>query len=580
MTEIQRMDEGRRMFQIFAARMFEQRVLTAYREKVALERQQKLIEELDDESRVDAQREAKKAKEAQKKKDKKRQQKLAKDEERAKREAEKIAEEAAAKALEQKKAEEIRLRKEEQRKKKEAEKKAQEEEKQRKEAEKHRRLQEAKEQQAEQERKQKEQKEREKKKREEIKKKDREEREARETEAREKKERDAAEKRQREAQAKIEQQAREQSKLQDASSKQLVPSVAKRPSPVSGPSLVTSIPPGLHPPPTISTHTSPHLQIATPVIPKAPTPVRPRQPSFHESRNTSPKASQPVSSSATSPSSSSTQQHGTNVQGRPVNYTSSTQHSQPTPRYSPIGAPPGQAPLPLGLPSMPSMPGNGFSSTLSHPLSPIAQQTSHNPAVLSSQLPIGTGQYRNFAGSNSIPYPPGINNSRHMPQAIARMVDSQPSPTSAGGFASANTDVSRYGMSRDNIPSQSHSRNTSASYDRSGFEPTQPIARPAPIQRPSSVAPHQQAQDTMRSNADIDDLSNHLGSSALLDDTDVPLNSQLNGARQGSMAPGAPRAARQGFGQNPGFPDHIGSKSHNRNYEANTNIRLQRYEAG
>ncbi|KAG9973519.1 hypothetical protein KCU78_g23132, partial [Aureobasidium melanogenum] len=31
MTEEQRMEEGRRMFQIFAARMFEQRVLTAYR---------------------------------------------------------------------------------------------------------------------------------------------------------------------------------------------------------------------------------------------------------------------------------------------------------------------------------------------------------------------------------------------------------------------------------------------------------------------------------------------------------------------------------------------------------------------
>ncbi|KAG9771800.1 hypothetical protein KCU95_g15421, partial [Aureobasidium melanogenum] len=42
MTEEQRMEEGRRMFQIFAARMFEQRVLTAYREKVAAERQQKL----------------------------------------------------------------------------------------------------------------------------------------------------------------------------------------------------------------------------------------------------------------------------------------------------------------------------------------------------------------------------------------------------------------------------------------------------------------------------------------------------------------------------------------------------------
>ena len=32
------MQEGRRMFQIFAARMFEQRVLTAYKEKVAAEK--------------------------------------------------------------------------------------------------------------------------------------------------------------------------------------------------------------------------------------------------------------------------------------------------------------------------------------------------------------------------------------------------------------------------------------------------------------------------------------------------------------------------------------------------------------
>lgn len=34
MTEEQRMEEGRRMFQIFAARMFEQRVLESYREQV------------------------------------------------------------------------------------------------------------------------------------------------------------------------------------------------------------------------------------------------------------------------------------------------------------------------------------------------------------------------------------------------------------------------------------------------------------------------------------------------------------------------------------------------------------------
>ena len=46
MTEEQRMEEGRRMFQIFAARMFEQRVLAAYRERVAQERQNKLLEEL------------------------------------------------------------------------------------------------------------------------------------------------------------------------------------------------------------------------------------------------------------------------------------------------------------------------------------------------------------------------------------------------------------------------------------------------------------------------------------------------------------------------------------------------------
>ena len=35
-SDEQRMEEGRRMFQIFAARMFEQRVLQSYREKVSL----------------------------------------------------------------------------------------------------------------------------------------------------------------------------------------------------------------------------------------------------------------------------------------------------------------------------------------------------------------------------------------------------------------------------------------------------------------------------------------------------------------------------------------------------------------
>ncbi|KAF8602186.1 hypothetical protein BDV93DRAFT_524212 [Ceratobasidium sp. AG-I] len=66
------MEDGKRMFSIFAARMFEQRVLTAYRERVAQERQLQLLRELEDEDRVAHEREAKKAKENQKKKDKKR----------------------------------------------------------------------------------------------------------------------------------------------------------------------------------------------------------------------------------------------------------------------------------------------------------------------------------------------------------------------------------------------------------------------------------------------------------------------------------------------------------------------------
>lgn len=67
----QRRDDGRRMFQIFAARMFEQRVLGAYREKVARERQEQLLLELAEEDQAAAGRDAKKLKDAQKKKAKK-----------------------------------------------------------------------------------------------------------------------------------------------------------------------------------------------------------------------------------------------------------------------------------------------------------------------------------------------------------------------------------------------------------------------------------------------------------------------------------------------------------------------------
>jgi hypothetical protein len=564
LTEKQRMDEGRRMFQIFAARMFEQRVLTAYREKVALERQQKLIEELDDESRVDAQREAKKAKEAQKKKDKKRQQKMAKDEERANRDAEKAAEEAAAKALEVKKAEEVRQRREEHRKKKDIEKRAQEQEKQRREAEKLKRLQDAKQQQAEQDRKQREAKEREKKKKEEVKQKEREEREAKEKEVREEKERDALEKKDREAKARADNDAKEQRKKDEAAAKQPASTGPKRPTPITAPSGTASLPPGLHPPSTSSSHASPRLPVATPILPKAltpkiPAPARPRQASFQESHNASPKTSQPAYSSSTAPPSiSSVQQNGaTPTMGQSTIQASISQPSNPPSRYSP-------APVtrPPGLTGMPSISTNAFASPFGPPISPLTQQAPYSPAMYSNQPQIGRSQQRNFASPNGIPFPPGMNGPRHMPQALDRMVNTPLAQMSPPGHGP--NDAGRFSMS-----SQVHSRNTSASFERPSFDPpgvsgqSAPMSHPAPIGRPSSVAPHQQHGKVASPSADVDEITNHLGSKALLDDTDDTLT-QLSEARGSNMAHGAPRSIGRGFGSYvaSGFSDRMDNQSH------------------
>ncbi|KAF9804679.1 hypothetical protein IEO21_09293 [Rhodonia placenta] len=72
MTEEQKMEEGKRMFSIFAARMFEQRVLQAYREKVAQERQLQLLRELEDEDKINKEKEVKKQTQNHKKKEKER----------------------------------------------------------------------------------------------------------------------------------------------------------------------------------------------------------------------------------------------------------------------------------------------------------------------------------------------------------------------------------------------------------------------------------------------------------------------------------------------------------------------------
>ena len=543
------MDEGRRMFQIFAARMFEQRVLTAYREKVALERQQKLIEELDDESRVDAQREAKRAKEAQKKKDKKRLQKLAKEEERAKREAERAAEEAAIRVLEEKKAEDARQRKEEQRKKREAEKRAQEEEKQRKEAEKHKRLLDAKQQQVEQDRKQREAKEREKKRKDDAKQKEREEREAKEKEARDKRTRDAAEVKEREAKVKAGNDANEQRKKSEAAAKQPPVSGLKRPAPITAPLGTTSLPPSLQAPSTTSSHASPRLPVATPILPKAPTPkipnaVRPRQASLQDSQNISPRASHlTYSSPTTSPSDSSTQQSvAAPIPVQSGIQASISQHAHPLSQYSP-----GPVARPPGLTSMPSISTNAFASSFGPPMSPLTQQAQYGPVVYPSQPSIGSGQIRNFAAPNGPPFSPALNGPRYMSQTLDRIISTPLVQSSPPGLGPV--EPGRHNMSRDSIPSQAHSRNTSATFDLSNI-PTQAQSNShiAPIGRPSSVAPHQQHGKRGSPSLDIDEITNHLGSKALLDDTDDNFNTQIDEPRRHNVVSGASRSIGRSFG--------------------------------
>ena len=527
------------MFQIFAARMFEQRVLTAYREKMALERQQKLIEEVENEKTLEDQQKAKKAKEAQKKKDKKRQQKLAKDEEKAKREAELAAQEAAAKALEEKKADELRQRKEEQRRKRDAEKKALEDEKQRKEAEKQRRAQEAKEQQQEQERKQREQKEREKRKKEEAKKKERDEREAKEKEAREKKEHEANERRDREIKAKAD------TKKDDAAKPlgHTLQNLPIRPSPATTNSSTTTPapPPGLVPPHTNSIPNSPHLPIAVPLVPKAPTPMRARQPSFQDMSTRSPRASALPLSSTTSPAAPSTIQTGriNSPEGPMLQQPTPPQPAPGQPRLSSQETSPGSTNAPPGYPGMPTASGLGFSPSISDLM----------PGNETSLPPHGSHMYNHGAGG-----PP---NSYYMPAngLKSKAPNSMPPPplntVHTGQYGSNGQQVSHRGS----VASHTHSRNTSTSSNVGG-QPN-PISRPGPKpQRPSSVEPSEPSRMGNSANADPEN-GTHLGSSALLGDSE---DLSYYEPRRGSMAPpGGNHNLRSAFGGAPGFPAAIGT---------------------
>ncbi|KAK6003462.1 hypothetical protein QM012_009233 [Aureobasidium pullulans] len=501
MTEEQRMEEGRRMFQIFAARMFEQRVLTAYREKVAAERQQKLLEELEDEDKKKEEREAKKARDAEKKKNKKLAQKQAKAEEKARKDAEKAAEEAAAKAIEQAKQEEARQRREEQRKKKEAERKAQEEERQRKEAERLKRQQEERERQQEAERRLREQKALEKKQKEEARQKEREEREAREKEAKEKKAQAERERKERDAKAKAEREARNQQ----------TPQMVKRPSQAG----MVAVPPGLLSKQASSGMSSPHVPVATPTLPKPSTPAQPRQGSFQGQNATSPKTQQgpPIApAKSTSPGTALNQSMPRTIFQKP-------QNQQPFAQHQPI-SPAGQLPPPSMYPQHQNNGFSGFPTSMAgFPGfgAPHGPAMHHRPSLPGfSNGPFGSGPFQPVHSNNSMPTPPpGMSGLGVMTQGRGFPLDSPPgfqqqmppvgSPTAPPGFGHARHSIA------------SHSRTHSS--DKNTFDSVSspaPITRPTPIQRPSSMRPN---------NADMDDLSKHLGSSALLDDTDDPLPS-------------------------------------------------------
>jgi len=530
MTEEQRMEEGRRMFQIFAARMFEQRVLTAYKEKVAAERQEKLLQELDEEDMAVMQKKAKKAKEAQKKKEKAQQKKLALAEEKAKRDAEKAAEEAARLAEEAQKAEEARLRAEEKRKKREAQKKAEEEERMRKEAEKQRRIQEQRERQAEQERKAREAKEREKREKEELRQKEREAKEAKDRELREKKEMLEKEKKEAELKAKAEREAKEQRRREEAQQQ------GKR----SQQHISIPTPAGLQ---SGQANTA-HFPVVTPAIPKAPTPNRPAIPSQRDPVGSIPQTPQfgSAKSQSTSPNPSTPLQNSPGPQILPGRTPSQPflHHPQASsPMHSALKGPlSGFQPGPF--PGMQPMGMNGFQPGFP-PMAPGFGGRMHHEPMFPHQ-PFGN-QFRPLSGPNGAPMYPGMN-SMPIPQGRGFPGQHVPPP----GFPPQMTNglgglPQGFPGHKETAPAHMHSRQQSGSFEKSASDatapgaPGQPIARPAPIGRPGSVV------HGHRSDGDVDDLTNHLGSSALLDDSDEPIVAAPN-ARRASAAPGS--LGRQG----------------------------------
>jgi len=164
---------------------------------------------------------------------------------------------------------------------------------------------------------------------------------------------------------------------------------------------------------------------------------------------------------------------------------------------------------------------------------------------------------RSFNGSGGIAVPPGMNGVRPMPPGRAF-----PSDNGHGLSFTGNHGVPGAFPLQQAGLSKTHSRQASTSFDRSPLESgtqSYPITRPSPIKRPSSSAQDRQDNGNTSMQREVDGLSAHLGSSALLDDTDATYPSNLSQSLPGAPAPGPfPGPTRASFQGASLFADPLG----------------------
>ena len=552
MTEKERMEEGRRMFQIFAARMFEQRVLKAYRESVSKERSAQLLRELEEEEERKVQAKEAKAQAAQRRKEKEKERKRKQAEEKQRKEAQKKAEQEALRAEKERQAQEQKAKIEEKRRQKELKKKAEEEERLRKEAERQRRLHEQKEREERKARETREARER-----------DRKRKEAQEAQEKAQRDKEARERREQHAQAEKERRAKAAAKERTLKENRK-PKNDKHAPTASAPRANTSVAIPLGPKRPRQNHTP----IATPL----------------QSRAASAKFASPVVSVAL-PSVPNPALAKLNVPTRPRVASRSEEegaqalrklpnHSESSNPVTPAQPSPGQT----GMPPGPHSGGSGQSAgTPGLPLSPhqVMETLSAQPFTFAGPLPPGMHLPPGLQQAMPPP-PPGLMQPPGFPP-IPAVLRSVPAPGSSTapmpgtlpmmpppGLASPTRSLlppPGFGGPMDPPPGlghasgppaegspSSHSRHLSSGFDQSPSPHGQQIGRPAPIGRPGSTVAFQRApgqRGSMSIKTELDETNTHLGSSALLDD-DEPLQ-QGDLPRMATVAPGPGSGLRTPF---------------------------------